>query len=479
MADVYIIYAGEDKEVARRLHGALSTRWSVWWDEDIVGSFPKAIEREMPNAGCVVYVNSAAGRVKDTIIDELGLAGRHERTIIIVRLDETDAPYPFGRHSSVSLKSWMGDEDNAEFKLLIHKISHVIQPSKSLRISPTREKIRRPQHIFQSQMRLPSVFMSISSYETQLQPEDAISLSRVFGARTVLISAYDCSSKNNIDDRSLTFRKNALSDLKKSGSLILMDSGNYEATRKKDRSWQREDYAKVLATVPHDIACSFDLLPAPADPTHHFDALVAGIRRDATLTSAPIVPIVHSPRLDTGIYDLENLPQLLCDLAQNLHPLLLAVPERELGDGLIERVRSMQRIRQTLDTLPFYQPVHLLGTGNPWSIAALAAAGADSFDGLEWCRVVVDRDTQRLNHFQHYDMFAAQAAVSPIAARLKVDEAVPFAWRAALHNLDYYADLTGQLQSYASKDRLETLVTGLLGNSLTRLLTEKAPGLFE
>ncbi|NJL71562.1 MAG: hypothetical protein HC888_08065 [Candidatus Competibacteraceae bacterium] len=40
MADIYIVYAGEDKEVARGLHQALSARWSVWWDDDIVGSYP-------------------------------------------------------------------------------------------------------------------------------------------------------------------------------------------------------------------------------------------------------------------------------------------------------------------------------------------------------------------------------------------------------------------------------------------------------
>ena len=144
-------------------------------------------------------------------------------------------------------------------------------------------------------------------------------------------------------------------------------------------------------TRHNDLACAFDILSVPTDPERHLKALIAGFTRDATLTSAPIVPIVHSRRLKTGKYDLTRLPWLLCELAKDLHPLIISVPERELGDGLIERVRAMQWIRQELDALPFYQPIHLLGTGNPWSIAALAAAGADSFDGLEWCRVVVDR----------------------------------------------------------------------------------------
>ena len=461
MADIHIVYAGEDREVARCLHKALSFRWSVWWDADIVGSYPKAIERELPEAKCVVYVNSATGREKDTIIDELGIARRHERSIITVRLDNTDAPYPLGRHSAVSLENWTGDEDDQRFKLLTHKISQVVPPS---------QKPRRPLSIFDGRLKLPSLFMSVSSHETQLAPEDAVSLTRIFGARAVLISAYDWAPGRVTDKR-----REALSALRERGTLVLMDSGNYEASRRDDKDWKPDDYAKVLAIVPHDLACTFDVLPAPTDPGQHFEALRAGVARDAAFTSAPIVPIVHSPLLETGGYNIQHLPQLLRDLAEDLQPLLLAVPERELGNGLIERVRAMQGLRQALNALPFYQPVHLLGTGNPWSIAALAAAGADSFDGLEWCRVVVDRDAHRLNHFQHYDLFAAQPAVSPITVAAAADRSLPFAARAALHNLDYYDELTDQLQSYAAKDGLETLVTGLLGG----LLKKKAPGLFE
>lgn len=464
MADIYIVYAGEDREVARRLHAALSVRWSIWWDADIVGSYPRAIEREMPNAGCVVYVNSSRGREKDTIIDELGIARRHSRAIITVQLDDTEAPYPFGRHSSVSLGNWTGDESASNFKLLVHKISQV---------TPPREKPRRPLSILNDRLRLPSLFMSVSSHETQLAPEDAVSLTRVFGARAVLISAYDW-----MPSRVTPARTEALLALRDSGTLILMDSGNYEATRRDDRKWTPDDYAEVLSSAPHDLACSFDVLPAPTDPAQHFDALVAGVARDAASTSAPIVPIIHSPSFETGGYDLQHLPRLVNDLARDLHPLLLAVPERELGEGLIERVRTVQGLRQALDGLPFYQPVHLLGTGNPWSIAALAAAGADSFDGLEWCRVVVDRETNRLNHFQHYDLFAAQSAVSPITAAATADRALSFTARAALHNLDYYDDLAHQLQSYAAKGGLETLATGLLGGPNTRLLATQVPGLF-
>lgn len=464
MADIYVVYTGDDREHARRIVEGLRPRWTVWWDADLVGRYPQVIEREMPLSGCVVLVNSARVRDQDHVIEELRLAKEAGKTIIPARLDDAKPPYGFGTYSGSKIEGWTGEDDHEGWRLLQHKISQIVPP---------REKPRRPVSILNGRLALPGVFMSVSSHETQVSPEDAVRLAKTFGCRTVLTSAYDWAH-----GRVTSKRTTALAQLHRSGALIFMDSGNYEAQRRADKTWTPKHYAETLKTAPHDVACAFDVLPAPKDPVKAFDALVAGVERDAGFTSAPIVPIVHCPRLPGGGYDLQHLPKLMHDLALELKPPLLAVPERELGAGLIERAREMRRLRQALDALPFYQPVHLLGTGNPWSIAALAAAGADSFDGLEWCRVVVDRDTNRLNHFQHYDLFAGQSAVSAVTRAAVAENGFPFAVRAALHNLDYYDDLTRQLQSYAAKGGMETLVTGLLGGPNTRQLAEQA-GLFK
>ena len=77
-------------------------------------------------------------------------------------------------------------------------------------------------------------------------------------------------------------------------------------------------------------------------------------------------------------------------VAKELDCNVIAVPERELGDGILERSKSVRRIRRVLDNTGRYRLIHILGTGNPYSILLLAAAGADLFDGLEWCRTVAD-----------------------------------------------------------------------------------------
>jgi hypothetical protein len=210
------------------------------------------------------------------------------------------------------------------------------------------------------------------------------------------------------------------------------------------------------------------------------EQIVQAVERDSACTTAPVLPIVHARKLPGGGYDLGALPTLIREVASRLNPPLVSVPERELGPGLIVRARTVCRIREELNKLPFYQPLHLLGTGNPWSIAVLTAAGVDSFDGLEWCRVVIDRESLRLNHFQHFDFFTYQAVLadSPVTLAAMNDPAVDFAGKVAFHNIDFYVDFTKKLQGYSANNDLHAFVMGVIGKANTEQLTKEISGLF-
>ena len=114
MADIYIVYTGVDREVARRLHDALEARWAVWWDEQLVGSYPQYIETEMQKAKCVVYVNSQTARDKDTIVAPAitrafatGLCRNRTRLkwIDMRGTDHADS----ARDSTAETLAWIGD----------------------------------------------------------------------------------------------------------------------------------------------------------------------------------------------------------------------------------------------------------------------------------------------------------------------------------------------------------------------------------
>ncbi len=107
MADVCILYAKPDRTSAEALHALLEKPWDVWWDDDIVGSHVKAIEREVPRSKCAVPVWSASSRDRDTVLDEMRLARKHQVPLVPVRIDDSDPPYNFGSGSYVDLRGWV------------------------------------------------------------------------------------------------------------------------------------------------------------------------------------------------------------------------------------------------------------------------------------------------------------------------------------------------------------------------------------
>ena len=82
--------------------------------------------------------------------------------------------------------------------------------------------------------------------------------------------------------------------------------------------------------------------------------------------------------------------------------------------------------------------LHLLGTGNPISMALYSWAGADSFDGLEWCQTVVDHETGLLFHLSQSDFFRQQTAWG--------EGDISFQARTLAHNLTFYTDWVQRLR---------------------------------
>ena len=163
--------------------------------------------------------------------------------------------------------------------------------------------------------------------------------------------------------------------------------------------------------------------------------MIASVLRDQEHALGTVVPIVHG--------DPALLPEAARRIAEQLYPLLLAVPERVLGEGIVERTRTVRRIRDALNALDIYCPLHLLGTGNPLSIIAYSLAGADSFDGLEWCQTVVDHETGKLLHFQQWDLIRHQTQWGQ-------NFTLPYIQSVLIHNLDFYRDFMAGLHEAIS-----------------------------
>lgn len=493
MADVCIIYSSTDRDKAKQLFEILSESWDVWWDDTVTGKFNIEIEKELQKAKCVVPIWSLAARCSDNVINELEISKENDITLVPAKIEDCKAPYGYTVWSKVDMRSWNGEADHQGLKQLQRKLATIVSP---------RSPPKRTAEIANRRIKLPSLFHSTSSYETRLEPLEAVKVLSVFGIGavdstklrrdpTILVSAYDLVEQHYPSSQKLKELKqlrNALARFRKKGGFVMVDSGNYEATRLENKTWSRDNLKQALTQTPHDWALSFDYPPPSTKPSSRdrkpytsVSAILRGIRQDQKLTNAPIIPIVHAPQRLKGGYDLERLPTIIREISESLHPPLIAVPERELGPGLIEGARTVRKIREELAKLPFYQPIHLLGTGNPWSIVVYTAAGADSFDGLEWCRYAVDTEKGTLHHTQHFDFleFQARLADSSVTQAALDDAEIGISGKVSLHNLDYYANFSAKLQLATVEERLEGFVTKLLGAINVELLEEKIPGIFK
>ena len=465
MADIYIAYAREDHPVAEKLYKLLSQQWETWWDDHIIGRFAKEIESQIPRAACMIALFSNFSREKDTFTEELRIGQRNNIALLPALLDDSDPPYPFGSYSYTELKNWTGEPDHPGILQLQRRLARVVPP---------RAKPKRPLAAADGKVSLPSIFMSVSSHETQLVPAEAVAALRAFQTPSILISAYDTVPRRK--PRAII---EELAEYRKNGGFVLIDSGNYEASRLRNRRWNYNDLKDALSAVPHDWAFCFDVMNPSPELERAVEEIINAVERDQTFTNAPILPIVHAPKMKGGGHNIENLAQIIRKVSEHLRPPVIAVPERELGAGLIARAKSVRAIRQELSKLPFYQPLHVLGTGNPWSIAVLAAAGADTFDGLEWCRVVIDPDSERIHHFQHFDFFSGLGPGSAFVQAALNDADIGFAGKVALHNLDYFMSYGRIMHEMLTKDAVEAFVTGVLGKRATTKLKEEMPDFFQ
>lgn len=285
---------------------------------------------------------------------------------------------------------------------------------------------------------LPVYFPSISSVKTALYPQEYLQLLSSLGGLNgqFLVSAFDLA---DLDEPKSA--QQALASARQAGIVTLMDSGNYESFWKNaQKDWKQADFQKMLTDFPCDLAFGFDEQQPPANADDHVALIAERWQTDqAAAGSCQIIPIVHA--------SARELPALCAAVATKTGVTMLAVPERRLGEGALERAGAVKTIRVALNELGHYVILHLLGTGNPISIALYSAMGADSFDGLEWCQTVVDHESGLLYHLSQADFFAGQTAWGD-------DQKLSFQARTLAHNLEFFSDWMRRMRDAVSQDRL-------------------------
>lgn len=473
-----VIYAGEDVEQTRELVSQLRRFGiGVWWAEEDLqqGSWDPAVRAQIEDCDALIPVVSGNTSTHQIFTDEWSYAERHSKAVFPFVFDESGFPLGKGGRSHTLVRSREPSAIESAAGLLGSKIL------KHFGLAPnggalTRSRLQEVP-VGTKILPLPSFVFSLSSFETQLHPLDGLQLLASLPDAACLVSAFDVHG--NVRGYSRGLR-----DVSASGRVLLLDSGNYEATRKKahakngkGRGWRRQDFWDVVQSADWDLVFSYDHPPPEGSVDHVIDQILDSYFDDMLKTGLDhltLCPIVHAATNGRqGEQRRAETATLLASIAREIHPTLIAIPERELGDGLLERMRTVRAIRSALDSLNWYQPLHILGTGNPVTMAALAVSGADVFDGLEWCRTAANYENNNLMHFQQFDLLKSAFAsrmMLPDARKMVEWETGPFALRAASYNFDYFMNWASQLRDSVHSRKPQTIFQGIpyVGAELTK-----------
>lgn len=308
---------------------------------------------------------------------------------------------------------------------------------------------------------LPCFYPSISTIKTNLPLLEYLKILTVLKYPLFLISAYDLYYCNK---KQLKVIKRLLENAVNNNQIVLIDSGNYESYWKNDKTWSIERYSEILKSIPHQIAFCYDVFKWDIDLHGIIDNIEDEVVKSQSFSHGTIVPVLHSIK--------KLLPKIIAKLAARLNPLFVAVPERELGDGILERATNVYKIRKELNKKSQYYPLHLLGTGNPLSILIYSICGADSFDGLEWCQTTVNYDTGLLYHFQQREFFKLDPKLQKISG-------LPYTQITLVYNLEFYNKWMNKINKGFLNNNIMGVVDSYLPTQMVALLKKKLPEVFK
>lgn len=92
--------------------------------------------------------------------------------------------------------------------------------------------------------------------------------------------------------------------------------------------------------------------------------------------------LIKPSKKGTGLSTDEVIDHI--SLLKSFH--IIGLTEKELGDSIMERMKTIQTIRKALDNVNNTAPIHVFGSLDPVTSILYFLAGAEIFDGLTWLR---------------------------------------------------------------------------------------------
>ncbi|MEL6474630.1 MAG: toll/interleukin-1 receptor domain-containing protein [Pseudomonadota bacterium] len=131
MADVFISYSKEDRDVALLYRAALASKGvSVWWDDNLLAGdvWQDELEKQLHEASCVLVLWSGRSAKSNFVQSEVAAAKEDGRLVpaLVEPLETLNLPQEFLAIQATDMTGWAGDPDSLEFERLLGKVRDAI-----------------------------------------------------------------------------------------------------------------------------------------------------------------------------------------------------------------------------------------------------------------------------------------------------------------------------------------------------------------
>jgi len=243
----------------------------------------------------------------------------------------------------------------------------------------------------------PTYFASITSAASRVPIGTLLTTLTNHPYSKILVSSYDIYHKFGTSRDDLIKLLNEISNKSK---ILFLDSGIFEQEQlqKDEKDWNFDYYQEIASKVNSHLYASFDVV---SKPTTEYDELLAKTLENIKISkkiseTSYCFTIVHGN-------DVNDICKLVTTLG-NKDPTFLkfvAVTEKECGKDIQEMYSTIKKIRITLDKFNKNSILHVLGCGDPITIAVLAYAGADTFDAVDWNRWLINNKNLQYINLKH------------------------------------------------------------------------------
>ncbi len=277
----------------------------------------------------------------------------------------------------------------------------------------------------------PAYFPSISSAAIRMQLDSLVQFCISKNYPRLLVSAYDLfdaqSGRKAIIASLKNYRKN---------NFLFIDSGTFESYWLK-KKWNYNNYSKIIKECSGDFYAGFDEIPNPHEKVKIITSKVLNFTKKSKKISknSHCFTVVHGNTPSQLITVIENISKNNTEFLSKI-----SIPEKECGKTLETKITTIKKIRKIMSKENPTNILHLLGCGNPLSIALYAYAGADIFDNNDWSRWIINPKTLQYMDQNHIELINCTCE---ICKRKNLDSTN----KGLLHNLLFYQKFTNGIQT--------------------------------